>query len=120
MRILSSSFRTCFSKCSGGMPQFSFPFEAMEILIQCGVKRILTSGGKKNAEDGISLLKQLREKANGRIIIVPGGGVTILNAERILRETGCTEIHSSAKGERIYDEITPDPEMIKELKRRIS
>ena len=42
------------------------------------------------------MLRELRKRAEGRMIILPGGGVTSTNAARILRLTGCTEIHASA------------------------
>ncbi|HTL82820.1 MAG TPA: copper homeostasis protein CutC [Bacteroidia bacterium] len=112
---LPVTFHRAFDECPD-------PFAAMETLIDCGVKRILTSGGKKNAEDGIPMLKELITKAAGRIIIVPGGGVSILNAKKIAEQTGCTEIHSSAKGasEAGYDEITPDYQLIVEMKKQLS
>ena len=61
-----------------------------------GFDRILTSGQASSAEAGIPLLKQLADRAAGRILILPGGGVTPENAARILSETGASEIHASA------------------------
>ena len=72
------------------------PFFALEALASLGFDRILTSGQAASAETGIPLLKSLVERAAGRVIILPGGGVSPENAARILSETGASEIHASA------------------------
>lgn len=73
------------------------PFEALEAIISAGCHRILTSGQQDRAEDGVQLLKDLVEKANSRIEIMPGSGVTESNMLEILRISGAKSIHSSAK-----------------------
>ncbi|MDR2899316.1 MAG: copper homeostasis protein CutC [Clostridiales bacterium] len=65
----------------------------LETLISCGIKRVLTSGGKKTAEEGIPNLKALMDQAKGRIEILPGGGVRDNNAIKIIKETGCDQLH---------------------------
>jgi copper homeostasis protein len=50
-----------------------------------------------NAANALPLLKQLVEKANGRIIIMPGSGVRANNIKSIIEATGVREIHSSAR-----------------------
>lgn len=52
------------------------PFEALEQAIDVGFARILTSGAKMRAADGVALLAQLIERAAGRIIIMPGAGIS--------------------------------------------
>lgn len=73
------------------------PLEALEQIIGCGCHRILTSGQKDSAYSGKELLKELNRQSNGRILILPGAGVTYENAAEILDFTGCNEIHASAK-----------------------
>jgi copper homeostasis protein len=73
------------------------PFEALEDIIEIGCERILTSGQKQNALDGAGLIKQLIEKADDRIIIMPGSGVRSDNIFQIAEITGAVEFHSSAK-----------------------
>lgn len=73
------------------------PFESLEIIIACGCQRILTSGQVPNAGDAKDLLKQLVEKANDRIIIMPGSGVRSSNIKEIASFTGAVEMHSSAR-----------------------
>jgi copper homeostasis protein len=82
------TFHRAFDKCRN-------PQEALEQMINAGCKRILTSGQQPSAEQGIPLLHELNKQADGRIIIMPGGGVNEKNARLILDQTGCIEIHGS-------------------------
>lgn len=82
------TFHRAFDKCRN-------PQEALEQIIDAGCKRILTSGQQPSAEQGIPLLHELNKQADGRIIIMPGGGVNEKNARLILDQTGCMEIHGS-------------------------
>lgn len=72
------------------------PFEALEDVIELGFERILTSGLQPKATDGAPLLSQLIKQADGRIIIMPGSGITSQNIISIAESTGATELHSSA------------------------
>lgn len=72
------------------------PLQAMEELIDLGFKRILTSGGRGTAFEGIEMLRRLQEKADGRIEILPAGGVRPDNAAEIMRRTGIRQLHLSA------------------------
>lgn len=73
------------------------PLKALEDIIACGCERVLTSGQKSTAPEGIALLKQLVQQADGRIIIMPGAGVRSANIEQLINETGATEFHTSAR-----------------------
>jgi copper homeostasis protein len=70
--------------------------EALETLIACGFKRLLTSGGTGNAADYGTSLQRLVRQAGGRIVIMPGGGVRLNNIAAIRAQTGATEYHSAA------------------------
>jgi copper homeostasis protein len=72
------------------------PFEALEQLIDLGVTRLLTSGQKPNVIDGADLVKELIERAAGRIEILPGAGLTPENVGEFVRRTGCTAVHLAA------------------------
>ena len=75
------------------------PFRALEEIIGLGCRRILTSGQAPSAREGTDMLCLLRERAGGRIIILPGGGITPENAAWVASATGCTELHASASVE---------------------
>jgi len=73
------------------------PFQALEAIITCGCERILTSGQKSAAPEGIDLLAKLVQQSDGRIIIMPGAGVRASNIETLINGTGATEFHTSAR-----------------------
>jgi copper homeostasis protein len=72
------------------------PKQTLEDLISMGVDRILTSGQAPTAEDGLDLITSLVSQADGRIKIMPGGGVNENNIQKIVRISGVEEVHSSA------------------------
>lgn len=74
------------------------PFEALETIFDLGAERLLTSGQEKSAVEGMDLIAELVQKAGDRIIVMPGGGVTERNLQKILRVTRAREIHGSASG----------------------
>lgn len=81
------------------------PFEALEAVIRTGAVRILTSGQENSALDGAELLTQLAKKAAGRIDLMAGSGVNVINAVR-LAQTGVQALHltgkAARKGQMIY------------------
>jgi copper homeostasis protein len=84
------TFHRAFDRCND-------PIKGLEDIIQTGCKRVLTSGQLPNVVDALPLIKMLNEKAEGRIIILPGSGVRSNNCKQIVQETGVFEIHSSAR-----------------------
>lgn len=90
---------------------------ALEQLIDIGVIRILTSGGAATAKTGIPQLARLVELSRGRIEILPGGGINADNAQQIINETGCTQIHGTFRVSN-SKEIMPDLEQIRLLSQR--
>ncbi|WP_299682684.1 copper homeostasis protein CutC [uncultured Tenacibaculum sp.] len=71
------------------------PYEAIEQLIDLGVDRVLTSGQKDTAEEGLTLIKDLHEKYGDKITILAGSGINPNNVE-LFKEIGLEEIHTSA------------------------
>lgn len=67
---------------------------ALEILIDAGVTRVLTSGGAPSAVEGIATIAALVRQARDRIGIIAGGGVRPHNVREIVARTGVTEVHS--------------------------
>ena len=76
------------------------PFQALDTLVSMGFTRVLTSGLDSTALEGLPLIKRLVTHAKGRITVVPGGGITEWNLERILRGSGTVEFHCSARSSR--------------------
>lgn len=71
--------------------------EALETAIALGFDIVLTSGGLADATTGRDRLRDLVSRADGRITIMAGSGITPANVGRTLRDTGVTAIHASAK-----------------------
>lgn len=71
--------------------------EALEDIIGLGIRRILSSGGQPDVPSGVSQLAALVTQAAGRASIMPGGGVTEKNLGELVRSTGVSEIHLSAR-----------------------
>jgi len=70
---------------------------ALEAVIDAGCSRLLTSGRAQTAEEGIDQIKRFVEQAQGRIVIMPGSGVSPENVKQIIQHTGVREVHTSAK-----------------------
>lgn len=72
------------------------PKEALETLIAEGCHRILTSGCKATAIEGLELIKELVEQSQNRIGIMAGSGVNYKNVKNFI-EAGVQSVHFSAK-----------------------
>ncbi len=66
---------------------------AIETLIRLGVTRVLSSGRRETAWQGREQLADAVRQADGRLVIMAGGGVDETNAGALVRETGVTEVH---------------------------
>lgn len=71
--------------------------QALEDIISLGFERILTSGGAASAMEGADKIAGLIRQAEGRIIIMPGAGISTVNITALIQRTGATEFHASAK-----------------------
>jgi copper homeostasis protein len=69
------------------------PFESLEVLVALGVERVLTSGQEPSVLEGLDLIVKLVKRAAGRIIVMPGGGVTERTVGRIAPACGASELH---------------------------
>ncbi|MBD0286693.1 MAG: copper homeostasis protein CutC [Flavisolibacter sp.] len=87
---LEVTFHRAFDRCRD-------PFEALEQLIQIGCQRILTSGQKPTATEGIELIAQLVKAADERIVVMPGSGVRKENIKELRDRTGAIEFHTSLR-----------------------
>lgn len=67
----------------------------LEELILLGYDRILTSGGRPTAFQGIRDLAELTGRAGQRITILPGGGIKSGNVREILTCTQAGQVHGA-------------------------
>ena len=87
-RALPVTFHRAFDACTDLA-------RALETLIQLGVERVLTSGGAQIAAQGVEQIGRLVQQAQGRIEILPGGGIDASNVARLVEQTGVREVHFS-------------------------
>ena len=73
------------------------PFKALEDIVSAGCERVLTSGLKSAAPDASETLYKLVQQAGDRIIIMPGAGINSGNIETLMKATGASEFHGSAR-----------------------
>ena len=73
------------------------PMRALEDIVALGAERVLTSGGKPSALDGVPQIKACIERAGSRLTVMPGAGITPDNIARLAALTGARELHASAK-----------------------
>ncbi|WP_339849639.1 copper homeostasis protein CutC [uncultured Dokdonia sp.] len=66
----------------------------LELLIDMGAQRILTSGMNVNVNEGYETLLQLLAAARNRIGILPGGGISVDNIMKF-KNAGFSEVHGS-------------------------
>lgn len=71
------------------------PFETIETLISLGFDKVLTSGCKSNAYDGVNMIREMQNLYGDRINIMAGGGINEKNVERIITATGVENVHAS-------------------------
>ena len=72
------------------------PFRAIETLVRIGVDRVLTSGQEPTVLEGLPLIVDLIRVAGNRIVVMPGGGITSRNVERVVAAAKPREIHFAA------------------------
>lgn len=73
------------------------PFKTLEEAIELGCKTILTSGQQSDVVKGKDCLKEIYEKAAGRIDIMAGAGVKKWNIQELHDYTGIKVFHTTGR-----------------------
>lgn len=87
---MDQTFHRAFDMCKDHLG-------SLEKLKQLGVNRVLTSGGKNTAYEGIRLLSKLVEASEDQLSVMPGSGINENTVAEIIRTTRATEFHATAK-----------------------
>lgn len=69
---------------------------AIEALVRAGVDRVLTSGQRDTALEGVDILKDTAAIADGRIVVMACGALDRDNIAQVRRATGVDEMHFAA------------------------
>jgi copper homeostasis protein len=70
--------------------------EAIEALVRSGVDRVLTSGQRDTALEGIDILKRTHDAARGRLVIMACGALDEGNIATVLKGSQADELHFAA------------------------
>ncbi len=70
--------------------------DAVNIAVDLGFQRILTSGGAATALAGVAGIATALAAARGRIVIMAGSGVTPASLDELLEQLPLTEVHGTA------------------------
>jgi copper homeostasis protein len=79
-----------FHRAFDGTPK---ALEALEVLKALGIDRVLTSGQAPTALEGVDILRNLVQAAQGKIQILAGGGINEENAAAIVKGSGVEQLH---------------------------
>ncbi|GAA4444447.1 hypothetical protein GCM10023156_02800 [Novipirellula rosea] len=71
------------------------PLQALDAIIGLGADRLLTSGQRTTAEEGMQLTKQLVDRTDNRLTVMAGAGINGSNVRQILEATQVREVHAS-------------------------
>ena len=96
MRALVDAARPLSVSCHRAFDMTRDIAEAAEALIRCGVDRVLTSGQRDTALEGLRTLRATVELARGRLIVMACGGLDAGNIARVRDATGAPELHFAA------------------------
>jgi copper homeostasis protein len=80
-----------FHKAFDALPDLG---AGLEVLVELGVERVLTSGGAPSAAAGAAAIVRLVARSAGRIGIVAGGGVSGANVAVLVGKTRVSEVHA--------------------------
>ncbi len=82
--------------CHRAFDMTADPIAAIEALVRVGVHRVLTSGQRATAEEGIPTLQRIVAAASGRIGIMACGELTASNIARVRQAVQPDEMHFAA------------------------
>jgi len=88
VRPLSFTFHRAFDMVED-------PYKSIEIIIDLGIERLLTSGLASSVLEGIDLITDLQRRYGDQIKIMPGGGIREHNIQKIVEVTNVSECHVS-------------------------
>ena len=108
MKKLAGARQLVFHRAFDVMPE---PMIALEMLIDMGVTRVMTSGQEASAYNGAKNIFSYIERAAGRIEILPAGGINRFTVADVIRRTGCNQVHASLSTTRPDRSVVARPQV---------
>ena len=65
----------------------------LDTLIRLDVTRVLTSGQESDVFFALDTIREMIQFAGNAIEILPGAGITLRNVDRVVKGTGCSQVH---------------------------
>jgi copper homeostasis protein len=96
MRALVAAARPLSVTCHRAFDMTRDVAAAVEALVRCGVDRVLTSGQRDTALEGLATIGATVAAARGRLRVMACGGLDAGNIARVRDATGAPELHFAA------------------------
>ena len=96
MRILVEAAGPLSVTCHRAFDMTRDVESAVQALVRCGVARVLTSGQRDTAVDGIDAIRAAVSAARGRLKVMACGGLDADNIAMVRDATGVPELHFAA------------------------
>jgi copper homeostasis protein len=93
MTMLAKLARPCSLTFHKAFDQVDDHLKALDILIELGVDRVLTSGGRATALQGAGMLAALVERAAGRLAIMAGGRLDAASLPAVIQQGKVNDVH---------------------------
>ncbi len=93
---LTQAARPLAVTCHRAFDMTRDPVEAIEALVRCGIDRVLTSGQRNSATEGVDTLRRVHDAARGRIKIMACGELDAGNIADVVRRSEADEFHFAA------------------------
>lgn len=96
MRALVEAARPLSVTCHRAFDMTRDIVAAVEALVRSGVNRVLTSGQRDTALEGLETIRATVKAAHGRLGVIACGGLDAANVCRVWDTTGAPELHFAA------------------------
>ena len=84
---------------------------ALDTLISLGITRVLTSGQQPNVFFALDTIAEMIRFAGSAIEILPGAGITLDNVDKVVSDTGCTQVHLARHRVQLDLSVSRNPEI---------
>ena len=92
LRAAAKGLGTTLHRAVDLVPDFN---AALELAIDLGFERVLTSGGALSALAGAEVVARMHARAEQRIIVMPGSGLSAANVSELFARRRFAEVHAS-------------------------
>jgi copper homeostasis protein len=96
MRALADAARPLSVSCHRAFDMTRDVAAAVEALVRCGIDRVLTSGQRDTAVEGLETIRATVDRARGRLGVMACGALDAGNIAHVRDATAAPELHFAA------------------------